>query len=205
MKRNRMLVLVAILVAGFAIPTLAQAQARIAQPIVINGQQANGAYVSAPGGAMQTFTCDDPQQYTTADGAAQGWACYESTTGVWLLNAIPPSAAQAPAAYPSQPNVVYQTQPNVIYQQPPVVYAPAPVVVYPAPVRPVVVAPYYPPSVVLGSAAINAAGRIISAAIARPTVIARAPVIAPVVVRPRVEVRRVVPSRTYVEHSHHHA
>jgi hypothetical protein len=195
-----------VLVAGFAIPTLAQAQARIAQPIVINGQQANGAYVSAPGGAMQPFTCDDPQQYTTPDGAAQGWACYEATTGVWLLNAIPPSAAQPPAAYPSQPNVVYQTQPNVVYQQPnvvyqqpPVVYAPAPVVVYRAPVRPVVVAPAYPTSVVLGSAAINAAGRIISAAIARPTVIA------PVVVRPHVEVRRVVPSRAFVERSHHHA
>jgi hypothetical protein len=175
------------------------AQYRIPQQIVINGQVVNGAYVTGPGGQVQSFTCPAPQHYVTADGTSQGWACYEETTGVWLLSALPPAQAQtapAPAPVPipqqsQQPPVIYQQapppaviyqQPPVVYQQPPVVYQqppivyqqapptviyqqPAPTVIYTTPPRPVVVAPAYPPSVVLGTAAINAAGRIASAAI----------------------------------------
>jgi hypothetical protein len=167
------------------------AQNRIPQQIVINGQMASGAHVTTPEGQIQSFTCPSPQRYTTADGSSQGWACYEQTTGVWLLNAVPPSQAQvtpAPAPQPApqviqqpplvyqqappvvvyqpQPAVIYQpAPPAVIYQQPPtVIYEPAPTVVY-TPRRPVVVAPAYPSSVVLGAAAIDAAGRIASAAI----------------------------------------
>jgi hypothetical protein len=170
------------------------AQNRIPQQIVVNGQMASGAYVTSATGQFQSFTCPVPQQYTTADGSSQGWACYEQTTGVWLLNAVPPTQAapiapppqpppvpqavpqpppivyqQAPptVVYPQTQPVIYQPAPAVIYQQPPtVIYQqPAPTVVYaPAP-RPVVVAPAYPSSVVLGRAAINAAGRIASAAI----------------------------------------
>ena len=108
-------------------------QNRIPQQIVIGGQQANGAYVTAPTGGMQSFTCSSPQQYATADGSSQGWACYDQATGVWLLNAVPPAAAQAPAQAPTvqtapqQPSVIYQQPPTVIYQQA------APVVVYAAP------------------------------------------------------------------------
>ena len=132
-------------------------QNRIPQQIVINGQQATGAYVMASGGGVEGFTCPTPQPYVTPDGASQGWACYEPATGVWLLNAVPPAQAQVAPA--QQPTVIYQqAPPTVIYQQPPaVVYAPRQ--------RPVVVAPAYPPSVALGSAVINAAGRIASAAI----------------------------------------
>jgi hypothetical protein len=178
--------------AGFS--QVQAAQNRIPQQIVINGQMASGAHVTTPEGQIQSFTCPSPQHYTTADGSSQGWACYEQTTGVWLLNAVPPSQAQvapapAPAPHsvpqviPQQPPVVYQqappvvvyqtpptviyqpAPPAVIYQQPPaVIYEPAPTVVY-APRRPVVVAPAYPSSVVLGAAAIDAAGRIASAAI----------------------------------------
>jgi len=174
------------------------AQNRVPQQIVINGQMASGAYVTTATGQFQSFTCPLPQQYTTADGGSQGWACYEQSTGVWLLNAVPPTQAQmspipapapAPApqvAAPQQPPVIYQQappvlvypqpQPAVIYQQPPptVIYQQPPAVIYqqptptvvyaPAP-RPVVVAPVYPSSVVLGRAAIEAAGRIASAAI----------------------------------------
>src|SRR5215813_7854299 len=170
------------------------AQNRIPQQVVINGQMASGAYVTTATGQFQSFTCPSPQHYTTADGSSQGWACYEQTTGVWLLNAVPPSQGQvAPAPPPvpqvvpqvipqqppviyqqAQPVLVYQTQPvviyqpappAVIYQQPPtVIYEPAPTVVY-APRRPVIVEPAYPSSVVLGAAAIDAAGRIASAAI----------------------------------------
>jgi len=138
-------------------------QNRIPQQVIINGQQVNGAHVTAANGGMQTFTCPDPQHYVTPDGATQGWACYDQATGVWLLNALPPSSQivqQAPAPVVQQPpTVIYQQPPTVIYQQP----YPA-TVVYTTP-APVIVAPAYPARVVLGAAAINATGRIVSAAI----------------------------------------
>ena len=186
-------------------------QNRIPQQIVINGQVVNGAIVLAPGGQVQSFTCSSPQHYVTADGASQGWACYEEATGVWLLSALPPAPAQAAPAplpvpqqppfqqpqpqsqqpaviypqapptvgYPQQPTIVYpypqqapivvyqQPAPTVIYQQAPptVVYQQLPPAVVYTPTPTVVVAPAYPSSVVLGAAAINAAGRIASAAI----------------------------------------
>ena len=87
-----------------------------------------------------------------------------------------PQTTRPAVVYPQQPTVVYQQPPvvvyqqppTVVYQQPPVVYQSAPTVVYTTPVypaSPVVVAPAYPSSVILGAAAINAAGRIISAAV----------------------------------------
>ena len=172
MKGKKTLVLgaLALLVVGFTIPSPAQAQSRIIQQIVVNGQATNGAYMSVPGGGMQTFTCDYPQQYTIPNGAAQGWACYDGTTGLWLLNAVPPGVTQAPVVYESQPAVVYQRSPVVVYR-------PTPVVVYSRPVRRVVVAPAYSPSVVLGAAAINTTGRIVASAIERRPVIVRAPVV----------------------------
>lgn len=171
-----------------------QAQNRLPQQVVINGLTVNAASVTTATGQIQSFTCSSPQQYTSLDGRLQGWACYDETTGVWLLNAVPPlqtapaavqqqpvpspapvyqpPVPQQPPVYP-QPPVYGAPLPNVVYQQPPaVVYQPAPTVIYqqPAiiyaqPVRPVVVAPAYPPSVVLGAAAIGAVGRIASAAI----------------------------------------
>jgi hypothetical protein len=193
------------LVLGFAVvgsfPAVAftqvqAAQNRIPQQIAINGQLVSGAYVTAAGGQLQSFSCATPQHYTTADGSSQGWACYEQSTGVWLLNALAPAQQQvapapapvtAPVPYPvpQQPTVIYQQAPpptviyqqpvpaTVIYQQPPptVIYqqpAPATVVYAPAP-RPVVVAPVYPSSVVLGEAAIYAAGRVAAAAISHRT------------------------------------
>ncbi len=132
---------------------------RIPQQIVINGQRTNGAYVTAPGGGLQNFTCDNPQQFVTPEGSSQGWACYEQSTGTWLLNALPPAQVQtAPTPIPVPPPA-YQQQPVIIYQQ-----APA-VVYYPDPRYPVRVRRAYSPSVILGAAAINAAGRIASAAI----------------------------------------
>jgi hypothetical protein len=171
------------------------AQNRIPQQIVINGQTVNGASVITAAGQVQSYTCSAPQHYTTSDGRSQGWACYEETSGVWLLNAIPPAqsqTSQAPAPVPApiptrpvtqapsviyqQPPVyspppVYQAPPVVVYQQPPtVIYQQVPpAVVYPAPAvvyaAPVVYGPVYPSSVVLGAAAINAVGQIASAAI----------------------------------------
>jgi hypothetical protein len=162
----------AILVVLLAAQGFAQAPApstRIPHQIVINGQRQNGAYVTAPGGGLQSFTCDNPQQFVTPDGGTQGWACYEQSTGTWLLNAVPPvqaQAAPAPVPAPSQPPAVVYQQPPIVYQQPPVVvYQTPPVVYYSYPRYPVYIRPAYAPSVVIGAAAINAAGRIVSAAI----------------------------------------
>jgi hypothetical protein len=159
---------------------------RIPQQIVINGQMSTGAYVMGAGGQFQSFSCPTPQQYSTADGSSQGWACYEQTNGVWLLNALPPApvpqavpAAPLPVAVsqassqPSfvtfprpAPTVIYQSPPTVVYQQPAIVIYPqrAPATVVYAP-PPFVVGPAYPSSVILGRVAIEAAGRIASAAI----------------------------------------
>ena len=138
-------------------------QNRIPQQVIINGQRVNGAYVIAANGGMQTFTCSNAQQYSTPDGAAQGWACFDQATSVWLLNALPPSpqpVQAVPAPVQQQPPpVIYQQPPTVIYQQP----APA-TIIYTSP-APVIVAPVYRPAVVLGAAAIHATGRIVSAAI----------------------------------------
>jgi hypothetical protein len=161
-----------VLALALSAQAFAQGQAvesRIPQQVIINGQRVNGAHVIAASGGMQSFTCSNPQQYATPDGASQGWACFDQATGVWLLNALPPSTqataqpAPAPpptgAPLPAQPPAVIYQQPTVIYQQP------YPAVIYPAPV---VVAPAYPPGVLLGAAAINATGRIVSAALLGP-------------------------------------
>jgi hypothetical protein len=128
---------------------------RIPQLIIVNGQQVNGAYVPSASGGMQSFTCPAPQEYVTSDGASRGWACFDASTGVWLLNALPPAPQPV-----QQPTVIYQTPAptaTVVYQPATVVYAePAPVVV---------VRPAYSPRVVIGAAVINATGRIVSAAI----------------------------------------
>ena len=139
-------------------------QNRIPQQVIINGQRVNGSYVAAAGGGLQTFTCPNPEPYASPDGASQGWACFEQATGVWLLNALPPS----PQPVQQAPIPVLQQTPTVIYQQPPptVIYQqPYPATVVFTTPAPVIVAPVYPSSVVLGAAAINATGRIVSAAI----------------------------------------
>src|SRR6266436_3060731 len=165
----------AVLLTVFASEGFSRAQGgqnRIPQQIVINGQMVNGAIVIAPGGQVQSFTCSSPQHYVTADGASQGWACYEEATGVWLLSALPPApaqSAQAPLPVPQQPpvqqpqpqsqqpaviypqappTVVYQQPPTVVYQQPPtVVYQQPPTVVYQQP-PPTVIYQQAPPTVV---------------------------------------------------------
>jgi len=141
-------------------------QNRIPQQIIINGQTVNGAWVQAANGGMQAYTCPNPEQYATPDGASHGWACYDAASSVWLLNALPPAQAAQPApqvappAPPVAPPVVPQS--TVVYQTPPVIYTQPATVVYGPPV---VYAPAYPPGVVLGVAAINAFGRIAAAGI----------------------------------------
>ena len=83
----------------------------ITQPIIINGQQVQGVLV-IENGAVQAQTCPAPQPYVAADQSSSGWACFEPSTGMWLLHAQPPQGASA--------------GPTMSYAQPPPLYAPAP-------------------------------------------------------------------------------
>ena len=79
-----------VLSASAAFSQVQATQNRIPQQVSINGQMVNGAYVTTASGQLQGYTCPTPQAYKTADGSSQGWACYDQTTGVWLLNAAAP-------------------------------------------------------------------------------------------------------------------
>ena len=88
-------------------------QERIIQPIIVNGQQAQGVLI-VQDGTIQSQTCPEPQRYVAADQSSSGWACFEPSTGMWLLHAQPP----------------LQTGPTIIYSQPAPVYVPAPTYAY---------------------------------------------------------------------------
>jgi len=92
---------------------------RIIQPIVINGQQAQGVYV-VQNGVMQKQTCPMPQQFVTADQSSSGWACFEASTGMWLLNAQPPQQVAAPQQAPQQGPTIIYTQPSPVYVASPI-------------------------------------------------------------------------------------
>jgi hypothetical protein len=85
---------------------------RIMQSIMVNGQVARGVLV-VQNGTVQTYSCDSPKQYLTADLSESGWACFEQATGMWLLHAKPPSQT-APAGSQQSPTVIY-SEPNTIY------------------------------------------------------------------------------------------
>ena len=88
-------------------------QERIIQPIIVNGQQAQGVLI-VQDGTVQSQTCSEPQRYVAADQSSSGWACFEPSTRMWLLHAQPP----------------LQTGPTIIYSQPAPVYVPAPTYAY---------------------------------------------------------------------------
>src|SRR5215831_229326 len=105
-RSNRLLVVssfVVVVLLVTAVSGFSQAQPaqnRIPQQVVINGQTVNAVHVVAAGGGFQAYTCLNPQQYTAVDGSSQGWACYEQSTGVWILHALPPAQAQQPQQQP---------------------------------------------------------------------------------------------------------
>src|SRR6516164_8777769 len=71
---------------------LPQAQERIGQPVIINGQQVQAVTV-VQNGVVQTYTCLNPQQYVAADQSSSGWACFDQAAGTWLLHAVPQQSA----------------------------------------------------------------------------------------------------------------
>src|SRR5262249_57637862 len=97
-KTLGLLLIMGLLVSSYSVfgQVATSGQQRIPQAIIINGQQAQGVMV-VENGAVQTFTCASPQQYVTADESSSGWACYEETTGVWLLHPQPPPRTPSPS------------------------------------------------------------------------------------------------------------
>jgi hypothetical protein len=95
---------------------------RIAQPIVVNGQQTQGALV-VQNGTLQSYTCPSPQLYTTPDGATSGWACFETASGLWLLHALPPQTQAVPQASTAPVPVPPGSQATVVYGAPLPTYA----------------------------------------------------------------------------------
>jgi hypothetical protein len=108
-----LLIILALLI--FAPAILAQSSTadehRIIQPITVNGQSAVGALV-LKNGTTQTYSCDSPQPYVTAQ-SERGWACFEQATGMWLLHSQPPS--DIAAAEPQEPPTTIYSEPNNVY------------------------------------------------------------------------------------------
>src|SRR5262245_65808740 len=75
------------------------AEQRIVEPIIVNGQHAQGVLV-IENGTVRTFTCQSPEPYATENKTETGWACFDQSTGMWLLRARPPKQAPAPAPQP---------------------------------------------------------------------------------------------------------
>ena len=136
----------------------------LVQPVIINGQQVQGVLV-VENGTVRTNMCSSPQQYVTVDQSSSGWACFESTTGTWLLHALPP-----------------QTQTTYVYQQPPV-YASGPVIpTYPSFYSPYSYYPYpyysyYPYYPVFVGPRFGIGIGFGSFGIGRPIVVGRGPVV----------------------------
>lgn len=84
---------------------------RIIEPITVNGQSATGVLV-LKNGTTQTYSCESPQPYVTAQ-SERGWACFEQATGMWLLHAQPPADIAA-AETQQSPTVIYG-EPNPVY------------------------------------------------------------------------------------------
>src|SRR5215471_19346719 len=91
------------LVLSLLLAALPQTQQRIEQQVVINGQEVQGVMV-VQNGAVQSYTCSNPQQYVAVDQSSSGWACFDQASGSWFLHALPQQSAtvyqQAPAYYP---------------------------------------------------------------------------------------------------------
>jgi hypothetical protein len=113
MVKNVLLTVLVMALVCFAGAPLAQAapsQQRVAQAIVVNGQQVQGVTVIQDGG-VQSYTCPAPQQYVAANQSSSGWACYDESTGTWLMHALPPQTAtvygQVPDYYDSGSTAYY--------------------------------------------------------------------------------------------------
>lgn len=157
-----------ILLVVFTTPAQAQAirmDQRITQRVIIQGVQTEGSYVLAADNTMQTFACSNPLPvFSPSDSGQHGWACYDATIGIWLLNA---QAPQGPI--PVQP-VVVSSQPAVVAQPAQVVPAqvvyvqPQPTVIY---ANPYPVQVYRSDRTVIVRDSIRTGGRIAVAAVSR--------------------------------------
>lgn len=127
-----------ILLVVFTTPAQAQAirmDQRITQRVIIQGVQTEGSYVLSNDNTMQTFACSNPLPvFSPSDSGQHGWACYDATIGIWLLNAQAPVQPVVVSSQPvvvAQPAQVVPAQVVYVQPQPTVIYAsPYPVQVY---------------------------------------------------------------------------
>ena|ERR1051326_3244849 len=96
---------------GAALAQTVPSEQRIAQAIIVNGQQVQGVTV-IENGTVRTFTCPSPQEYFLADQSSSGWACFDQATGTWLMNAVPPQTA---TVYDQPPVYQYYGSPYYYY------------------------------------------------------------------------------------------
>lgn len=100
--------------AGAPLALAAPSQQRVAQAIVVNGQQVQGVTVIHDG-AIQSYTCPAPQQYVAGDQFSSGWTCYDESTGTWLMHALPQQTA---TVYGQTPSYYYQSDSTAYYGYP---------------------------------------------------------------------------------------
>jgi hypothetical protein len=103
-----LLLLLTSLCLGLSGPALAQtSETRIPETVIVNGQQAQGITVIV-NGAVQQFSCSNPQPYITTNQSSSGWACYDQNSGAWLLQSLAP---QSTAGYTPSDSYSYYGSP----------------------------------------------------------------------------------------------
>src|SRR5262249_16767058 len=111
---------------------------RFEQEVIVNGREVRGV-MTVQNGAIQSYTCESPQEYAAVDQTSSGWACYDQATGTWLLHAVPP---QTGAVNDQAVNDQASNDQAAVYYQPESDSYPYPYYSYPSPYP--YAYPYYP-------------------------------------------------------------
>lgn len=153
--------------------TTPDVMATLQYKIYVDGLPTVGTY-HKESGAIQVVTCAEPHRWISSDRRDTGWACYETFTQLWVMNAqLTAPVISAPVTVTSGGSVVIaQPYTQVVYSPYPPQYIPYPDYRpygyggygYPQPVA-------YPPVVVRSSRvviardAIRESGRVVTAAV----------------------------------------
>lgn len=80
-----------VLTLGLAVMAQGQEPERMQQyRVVIAARTVMAVYLKTDKGLLEYVRCPKPIQWRTHDELNRGWACFEKSTGVYLLNALPP-------------------------------------------------------------------------------------------------------------------
>ncbi len=64
---------------------------QMTQPVIINGEQVEGVTLVRDGEVEKT-SCPAPQSYKAVNDSSSGWACFDESSGIWLLHASAPAS-----------------------------------------------------------------------------------------------------------------